>query len=208
MSTMTFFLNVRTTSDCLVVSGGLSLCPWLELRLDASAVDERIRLRTLDWNSSLQPDTDIEIFFHKECDPELVLGSDIVGAFADIFTQPLICSYRQVYNPEFILPLVATLRLALAPTEASAAKRAILALSVRNEVTFVNFMTKLQGKYHELYCYTFFICVRTQKITSTLKSRSRHRWKAFTMPSKEDPSYRPRLYILHFNPKNYILYSG
>jgi hypothetical protein len=127
------------------------------VRIDASAVDERIRLRALDWNSSLQPNTDVEIFFHKECDPELVLGSDIVGAFAETFTKNLTCSYRQVYNPELVLPLVATLRLALAPTEASPAKRAILALSIRNEVTFNNFMTKLQGKYHESYCCSSFI---------------------------------------------------
>jgi len=97
---------------------------------DASSSHPSITVLRLDWEESIdvQNKPSFSAIINNEIDPDLIIGADVI------------------FDPSLINPLVETLAIALrGPRKTDADKFALIALTVRNEVTLKLFLHAMQG---------------------------------------------------------------
>ncbi|KAL0571983.1 hypothetical protein V5O48_009985 [Marasmius crinis-equi] len=97
----------------------------VSLECNLSSKHLEVHYRTLDWFDALEDDREGLRTFIQECEPEIVLGADIV------------------FDPTLIDPLAALLFQILHKTDRR--RIAIIALTVRNEETYQSFLSAVQG---------------------------------------------------------------
>jgi len=98
----------------------------MRLSCNISSAHPRLSVRPLDWTDAVDPGRALALRkFAHEFSPDVILGADVL------------------YLPDIIPALLSTVALALIPKRATSA--AYLALTVRNEDLFQNFLSSTDG---------------------------------------------------------------